>query len=181
MLHNQWWLAELCGTQADGFSYPQIQGCRQLTSGASSLQELAHYCVLAHIWATHGLEFVNGTSGCGEPGDNDTLHQPVLGGTTGPLELQGHLPLWGNFHIPRALHSGRVGSSKEHFTETKAEELSGTNRESTARAFPQNSHAPGLRGDWLGTSENTQAPQAWAVSIRWPVSYPVCSISVVSF
>lgn len=61
----------------------------------SSLQELAHHCLPAHmnhIWATHGLEFVNGTAGCGEPGDNDNLQQPVLGGTTGPLELQGHRP-----------------------------------------------------------------------------------------
>lgn len=54
----------------------------------------------------------------------------------------------GNFHIPRTLCSGRVGNNKEHFTEeAEAEGLSGTDRESTVRAFPQNSHIPGLCGD----------------------------------
>lgn len=104
----------------------------------SSLQELAHYCMPAHIWATHGLEFVNGTLGCGEPGDNDTVQQPVLGGTTEPLELQGHLSLWGTFPSQGLCILGGWAAVRNTL-ETKAEGLSGTNRESTARAFPQNS------------------------------------------
>lgn len=44
---------------------PRLMGFPSLRTRAvgSSLQDLAHHCVPVHIWATHGLQCVNGTSG----------------------------------------------------------------------------------------------------------------------